>query len=231
MNEVICKRKSVRKYNMAPLDATAFDAVRAQIEMVKPLYPDIRYSIEITNKTKGFFGVKAPHYLVFGSEEKDGSLENIGFIGQQLDLFFSESGLGACWLGASKPEEKMESTLPYVIAMSFGDPAEPLHRELSGFKRKKLSDISKGTDKRLEAVRLAPSAVNSQNWFFAVVGDKIHCYRKKPNPLLSFMLTDMNRIDMGIALYHIALESDNFNFCKETNAPERKGHVYIGTVS
>ena len=125
----------------------------------------------------------------------------------------------------------MESTLPYVIAMSFGKPNEPLHRELSGFKRKKLSEISEGTDKRLETARLAPSAVNSQNWFFAVTGDKIHCYRKKPNPLLSFMLTDMNRIDMGIALYHIALESDNFSFGKEADAPERKGYVYTGTVS
>jgi len=40
------------------------------------------------------------------------------------------NGIGACWLGAAKPGEKMESALPYVIALAFGKPAEPLHREL-----------------------------------------------------------------------------------------------------
>jgi hypothetical protein len=115
--------------------------------------------------------------------------------------------------------------------MSFGKPAEPLYRELSAFKRKTLAEISEGSDKRLEAARLAPSAVNSQNWFFIADNGKIHCYRKKPNPLLRFMLTNMNRIDMGIALYHTALESENFYFAKEVGAPERKGYVYTGTVN
>jgi hypothetical protein len=65
--------------------------VRAQLEKIRPLYPDIRYSIDIVSKTRGMFNIKAPHYLVFRSEEKDGAYENIGFIGQQMDLFFSES--------------------------------------------------------------------------------------------------------------------------------------------
>jgi len=231
MNEIIRKRKSIRKYDPVTLDTDVLEKVKAQFEKLVPLYPDIQYSIEMTNKTKGMFNVKAPHYLVFGSEEKDGSLENIGFIGQQLDLFLSESGLGSCWLGAAKPEEKMDSTLPYVIAISFGKPAEPLHREISGFKRKPLTDISNGNDNRLEAARLAPSAMNSQNWYFLTDGNNIHCYRKKPNPLLGFLLTEMNCIDMGISLCHIALESDNFNFAKEANAPALKGYIYMGTVT
>lgn len=37
-------------------------------------------------------------------------------------------------------------------------------------------------------------------------------------------------IDMGIALWHIARESDDFHFSKETNMPERKGHIYMGTA-
>ena len=229
MNEIIRKRKSIRKYDFAPLDDAALDNVRAQIGRVKPLYPDIRFSIEIANKAKGVFGVKAPHYLIFGSEEKDGAYENIGFVGQQLDLFLSGSGLGSCWLGASKPEEKT-SALPHVLSMSFGKPAEPLHRELSEFKRKTLAEISEGADERLEAARLAPSAMNAQNWFFAVENDKIHCYRKKTNPLLGFIYDKLHCIDMGIAICHIAEESNGFIFAKEAGVPERKGHVYMGTV-
>ena len=227
MNETIRKRKSIRKYDMTKLDAAALEKVRTQIESVTPLYPGIRYSIEIVDKTNGLFNIKAPHYLIFRSEDKEGSLENIGFIGQQLDLFFSESGLGACWLGASKPTEKEASTLPHVIATGFGKPAEPLHRDVFRFKRKSLSAISEGSDERLEAARLAPSGQNAQGWFFVADGGKIHCYRKKI--LLGFM-NKLGAIDMGISLCHIAKESESFRFVKEPDVPERKGYIYTGTV-
>ena len=230
MNAIIRKRKSIRKYNPAPLDVAALERVRERIKGITPLYKDIRYSVEIVNKTRGIFNIKAPHYLIFGSEEKEGAYENIGFIGQQLDLFLSESGIGACWLGASKPEEKEASALPYVICIAFGKPAEPLHRTLSEFKRKPLAEISEGSDERLEAARLAPSATNSQNWYFVAENGKIHCYRKKANPLLGFIYNKLHAIDMGIALCHIAEESDNFTFGKEADTPDRKGFVYMGTV-
>jgi len=68
MNEIIRKRKSIRKYDTAPLDSATLDAVREQIGKIKSLYPDIKYSIEIANKTKGMFNIKAPHYLIFRSE-------------------------------------------------------------------------------------------------------------------------------------------------------------------
>jgi nitroreductase len=231
MNEIIYKRKSIRKYDMTKLDDDTLEKVREKIEKLTPLYPDIRYSVEIVNSTKGIFNVKAPHYLVFSSEEKEGAYENIGFVGQQLDLFFSESGIGACWLGVSKPEEKVASDgMNHVICMSFGKPDGALHRALSEFKRKPAEEISEGSDKRLEAARLAPSATNAQNWYFASQGGKIHCYRKKANPLLGFLFDKMHIIDMGIAICHIAEESEDFSFSKETDVPVKKGYVYTGTV-
>jgi len=229
-NEIIRKRKSIRKYETAPLDDATLEVVREQITKLKPLYPDIRYSIDIVSKTKGLFNIKAPHYLVFRSEEKDGVYENIGFIGQQLDLFLSGSGFGTCWLGVSKPVEKDDSADSSIICMSFGKPVGSLYRTVDEFKRKPLSEISEGTDERLEAAQLAPSAMNAQNWYFVAVDGKIHCYRKKSNPLLSFIYEKMHCIDMGIALCHIAEESDNFCFAKIENIPERKGYVYMGTV-
>jgi len=228
MNEIIRKRKSIRKYDSTLLDTDTLEKVQAQIETLKPLYNNIKYVVQIANKTKGVFNIKAPHYLLFCSEEKEGHLENIGFIGQQMDLFFSASGLGSCWLGASKPEQKEDTPLPHIICMAFGKAAEPLHRELSEFKRKPLSDISEGSDERIEAARLAPSAVNTQNWHFIAEDNQIHCYRKKPNPLLGFMFNKLNRIDMGIALCHIAEESESFHFMKIENPPARKGCIYMG---
>jgi nitroreductase len=231
VNEIVRKRKSTRKYDHTPLDAATLDAVRSELEMVKPLFPDVKYSIEITNTIKGAFKLKAPHYLVFGSEAKDGACENIGFIGQQLDLYFSANGIGSCWLGLSKPGEDVETNLPYVIAMSFGKPVGSLHRELSDFKRKPLEAISEGNDSRLEAARLAPSGANMQNWYFVAEGEKIHCYLKKPKPLIGMMFDRLSRIDIGIAICHIAQESKNFSFVKQPDALQRKGYEYTGTVT
>jgi len=212
------------------LDTEALEQVKKQVNSVKALYPDIKYSIEIVDKIKGTLGVKAPHYLVFGSEEKEGAYENIGFIGQQLDLYFSEAGLGSCWLGMAKSGTNEASKLPHVICMSFGKPDEPLHREISEFKRKSMQEISEGSDERLEAARLAPSAMNGQNWFFVASGGKIHCYRKKPSPLTGFIFNKLGCIDMGIAICHIAMESTDFCFGKEPDAPSRRGYAYMGTV-
>jgi len=230
-NEIIRKRKSVRKYDKTVLDETTLGSVQAQFDKVKPLYPGIKFSMKIVSKTKGMFNIKAPHYLIFSSEEKEGYLENIGFIGQQMDLFLSESGLGSCWLGASKPEEKGAPDLLHVVCISFGKPAEPLYRDLADFKRKPLSAVSEGTDSRLEAANLAPSGMNAQNWYFVAENEKIHCYRKKPNPLVGFMFRGLGRIDIGIAICHIAEESESFNFTKEADPPVRKGYIYAGTVS
>ncbi|MCL1915020.1 MAG: nitroreductase [Eubacteriaceae bacterium] len=230
MNEIIMKRKSIRDYNMSKLSGSALGSVREMVAKATPLYPDIKYSIEIVDNTKGIFGIKAPHYLAFYSEAKDGDLENIGFIGQQMDLFFSGSGYGSCWLGMAKPKEKTPSYLPFVISMAFGKPAEPLHRDISDFKRKTLEEISQGDDARLESARLAPSAMNKQNWYFIALDGKIHCYIKKLSGMQSLVNNKFGHIDMGIALCHIAKESEGFAFSKESNPPECAGFEYSGTV-
>jgi nitroreductase len=228
MNEIIRKRKSIRRYDKKPLDEAVLAKVHEQLTKIVPLYPDIQYSIEIADKTKGLLaqGSGASSFLVFRSEEKPGAYENIGFLGQQMDLYFSANGLGACWLGMAKPSEKTGE--PYVISMAFGKPDVPLHRsDLTEFNRKALSEISEGTDGRLEAARLAPSGMNAQGWFFSAVNGVIHCYRKKPGLLPE----KLGCIDMGIALWHMASESAGFRFINDASAPEHKGYLYTGTVS
>jgi len=69
-----------------------------------------------------------------------------------------------------------------------------------------------------------------QNWYFIAEGGKIHCYIKAPNPLIGFMFSNLGRIDIGIAICHLAAESEDFHFTAAPDAPAGKGHVYVGTV-
>lgn len=232
--EFIFKRKSIRKYDEAPLDAETLAKVTAFAKNLHPLQPGIRTAFVTTDSVKGIFSIKAPYYCLICSETQGDYLENAGYMWQQMDLYLSSLGLGSCWLGMAKPTAKIHTALPMVITLAFGRAAEEPHRELSGFKRKAVEEISSGTDSRIEAARLAPSATNSQNWFFEASEGMIHVYRKKLNPALEMMYGKMNRIDAGIALCHLryATEHEGRKFVFERHADRAKnGYAYVGTVS
>jgi len=235
--EYIFKRKSIRKYDMKPLSSEQLEEIKNFADNLKPLYQNINveYSINNSADVKSFLAVKAPHYFIISSENKDGYLTNVGFMFQQIDLYLSSKEFGSCWVGMAKPTEKIDTKLEFVIIIAFGKSINTPYREISEIKRKSLAEISIGSDERLECARLAPSAVNSQNWFFVVENGKIHTYKKKLNPLQAFMYEKMNNIDMGIAICHLYLATEhkgnNFLFSKEDIVKEVKGYDYIGTVS
>lgn len=221
MNEMIYKRKSVRKFENSGLDSDTLKKIQKIIDETKPLFPDAAYSVEIV-KSKGAI----PYFLAFCGE----NLENIGFIGQQISLALSAISIGSYWK-MGKPGGEVKSEYPFVISMPFGKPAEPLFRARNEFKRKSLEEISEGNDSRIEAARLAPSGLNAQDWYFIADSGNIHCYRKKPNIIMAPMKNKLNRIDIGIAICHIAEESENFKFVKLSTPPEKAGYIYVGTVA
>ena len=228
--EYIWKRKSTRKYDMEPLEPRQLEQIRLFAQDIKPLYPDIKIAYEITSSIKGIFSVKAPHYLIISSEESNGYLENVGFMFQQMDLFLSNLNLGSCWLGMGKPPASLKTELPHVIALAFGKAIGTPYRERSEFKRKSIADISTGSDQRFDAVRVAPSAMNNQNWFFEANNGKIDVYQKKA---MIGMLEKLNKIDIGIALCHLFVATKHFGkefvFSRETDK-KKKGYIYTGTI-
>jgi nitroreductase len=209
--KAIFKRKSIRKYNLNPLEEGSLKEIKAYLERTTPLYRNIKTEIKIVSKdgVKMMLPIKAPHYLVMTSEKKEGYLTNAGYILQQVDLFLSLNNIGSCYLGIAKPtKEIMKNTeLESVMVMALGTPSEPVHRtDKSEFKRKPLSQITTITDNDLllEPARLAPSATNSQPWYFTGGNGIIHAYCVKPNMIKAFFYEKLNKIDLGIALYHIA---------------------------
>lgn len=210
----IFKRKSIRKYDMTPLSDEKLADIKAYTDKLRPLDDSIKYSFEFIggNDVKFLLPVKlAPHYICIYSEKKEGYLMNAGYMLQQLDLYLSASNIGSLWFGMGKPAKdilKYKNGLDFVILLAFGNAAEPLHRQsTSEFKRKSISEITsiEGAEQMLEPVRLAPSATNSQPWFFSGNTREIIVSRKKLNFMKEKMLGEFNQINIGISLCHLWL--------------------------
>lgn len=231
--QAISKRKSIRKYDMTPLDDEVLGQVKEFSDTLKPLFADIKVEHRFANEgeVKNILAVKAPHYIIISSENRDGYLPNAGFMFQQMDLYLTSIGLGSCWLGMAKPTEKIKTDLEFVIVLAFGKPLEEPYRQISEFKRKTLDKISNISDERLEPVRIAPSAMNSQPWFFRTDGSEIHVFCAKSGKIKAFIYEKINQIDIGIALAHLYItNSEKFEFHVEKDVQPLKGYYYMGTV-
>lgn len=228
----IFHRRSVRKYDSAPLTDQAISGLAEFMAAVKPLIPGIHTEFKLM--LPGEIKTNAPHAVCLYSEKKDGWRMNVGFMMEQVDLYLSANNIGACWLGMTKPD-KGKAAPPagteWVATLCFGTPAQPMHREgAEQFNRKSLNEISTVTDLYhvLEAVRLAPSAMNKQPWFFSGSAEQVVVSRKK-----SLMLDKLNQIDTGIALccFMLALAHQgkevSFSFEKQP-VPEK--HIFMAVA-
>jgi hypothetical protein len=237
----IFKRKSISKFDLVPLEDILLLNIAIQLKRLNALYPEIKTEIKIVSKedVKGLIQVKAPHYLVAFSETQEGYLSNVGFILQQMDLYFSANGIGCCWQGWPKPTHELRTNqnLEFVIAMAFGKPKEKLHRESPDeFKRKPLAQITSTNEleELLEPARLAPTP--SQPWFFTNDEQTIHAFCQKPSGIRGFIYKRLNKIEMGIALCHIWISALHHHkqiefitkVSKSTKIP--KGHFHIASV-
>lgn len=237
----IFQRKSIRKYDMIALPQETLVKIQEFASNVKVLDESIKYELSYltTEDVKNLLPIKAPHYICVYSENKDGYLMNAGFVLQQLDLFLSANNLGSCWLGMAKPSKDVKAVkngLEFVIMLAFGSSKDELHRvDKLGFKRKNLGEISsiKDMEDVLEPVRLAPSASNSQPWFFSGNKSEITVSREKLNFIKAPLYKRMNQVDIGIALLHLWLSLDHqgktaeFNF---TQGEVLNGYEFMAKV-
>ena len=235
LKDMIGRRKSVRSYTNEPVDEATLREIEAFIAQMKPLLTDIRVSWEIVSSAsvRSFAPWKAPQLVAIYAEEKEDALENAGFLFQQLDLYLQGRGIGACWLGMGKPHQQLAAKdgLPFCMLLAFGYPKGDAQRgSTAEFKRKALGEIADEADKRLEPARLAPSSVNSQPWYFTHEGSEIHVWRVAPSGLMRRAMEKMNRIDMGIALAHLAVANpETFRFFRAETPPVVAEYQYTGS--
>lgn len=177
-----------------------------------PLIPDIKTEIRIVPQEETNCKRGGEYCILFYSEEKDNYLANIGYLGEQLDLYLASLNIGALWYGIGKVEEDGCDSLNFVIMIAIAKvPEDKFRKDMFKSKRKGLSEIWQGEVHQNigNIVRFAPSACNTQPWIVEAEEKELKVYRyKKPGKrgiMPAEKVAYYNRIDIGIFLLFLEL--------------------------
>ena len=156
--------------------------------------------------------------------------EAYGYSFQKLLMKAHELGLGTVWIGGTMPRDKFESAsglkdgeiMPCIsplgaTAKKMSVKESLMRKGVKADNRMKFEELfyvgnfetplderyakENGLFDDLEAVRLAPSAVNKQPWRIVIAGEAAHFYEKHDKGYITPEY-DLQKIDIGIALYH-----------------------------
>ncbi len=213
---MIFKRKSFHSFRNVGNDSISeseLNEIYSAYQSFVPLIQDIKTEIKIVPSSETTCRCGQEYCILMYSEKKDNYLTNIGYLGQQLDLYLVSRNIGSLWFGMGKAEEKAYHGLDYVIMFAIRkvNDDSKYRDDMFKSKRKPVADIWKGPDINgvTDIVRFAPSACNSQPWIVECNGTSLLVYRCKKTGILGLMPTSLasyfNRIDMGIFLCFLDL--------------------------
>lgn len=204
--DAIKQRHSVRSYLDKPIDTDVRDELRKYIDKCNQ---EGNLHIQLIENEPQAFAKGLFHYGLFSNVKnyialvgKEDSTfdERCGYYGEKIVLKAQMLGLNTCWVGGTY--KKIESVVDLkpgekflmVIAIGYGENQGREH------KYKKVKDLSIGYPdlpdwfiKGVEAVAMAPSALNQHSYRFGLRDEKV--YVKKG---LGIALDT----DIGIAKYH-----------------------------
>ena len=217
--EAIRARHSVRKYDSRPIEAEKVDAIRAAIGRINAESGlNVQLVLEEPKsfaaglwKYGQFSGVK--NYLVMAGPKGKEAEEKIGFYGEELVLLAQTLGLNTCWVGLTYKKIPGTFTLREgdvvhcTISLGYGSnpgvqhPLKPIEDfyEVDGVPPEWFRA-------GMEAVILAPTAVNQQKFRFILHPGNV----VEAKALFSMM--GYTHIDLGIAKYHFEFVAGKENF-------------------
>lgn len=211
--EMIFKRKSFHLFrDTLQITKEDLQKINEAFPTLIPLVKDIQVKIRIVPASETNCKRGEEYCILFYSEEKDNYLPNIGYIGEQLDLYLASLNIGTLWFGIGRSEEVDYDGLKFVIMMGISKMQENTFRkDMFKSKRKPVEEIWQGdayTD-IANIVRFAPSACNTQPWFVESSKDKLEVYRYKKEGKRGIMPINKviyyNRIDIGVFLCFLEL--------------------------
>ncbi|MEG0364786.1 MAG: nitroreductase family protein [Erysipelotrichales bacterium] len=228
-------RKSIRKYDGTKFSEERLNEIKDVVNNFEKLYDDVVLEYRIVEQTKGRFTIDAPHHLIISGHGDSRDQEAAGFLFEQLVLWFDANGIGSVWQGNAKDDTKnKDKNKDDIITIAFGKAQEAnINRDLNSFKRKEINEITNISNDIMEAVRLSPSGLNLQPWYFEEDENYINVYEKKLG--LPFgAIYKLTKVDLGIALAHYMIACSHFNktfdFIKDDTIKNKKGYKPFGKI-
>ena len=207
--EAIQLRHSVRAYTDKKIDGEVLDQLR---KMINECNSDSGLNIQLClNEPKAFSGLMARYgnfknvknYIALVGKKDENLEEKIGYYGEMIVIKAQQLGLNTCWVAMSyskgKNIAKVASGEKSLMVLSLG------YGETNGVSRKskpieKLCSVNENMPdwfrKGMEAVQLAPTAMNQQKFRFDLDGKMVHA-------VAGFGF--YTRVDLGIAKYHFEI--------------------------
>ena len=221
--ELIRHRRSVRTFDGNPLRPEDAEKLLRFAEGI-----ETPYGIPITWKllSAKADGLSSPvivgtdAYIAGKLRRQPHAEEAFGYAFEKLVLYAESLGLGTTWIAGTmdRPafekamELKADEVMPCVSPLGCPAKKMSLRMEFSElfFDGSFDRPLSENTPCReaLEMVRWAPSAVNKQPWRVVMDGKQAHFYEKKSKGYVDGTGWDLQKVDLGIALYHFAYGLD-----------------------
>lgn len=221
--ETIFARRQVRKFQMAPLKPDTLQAIYNIVPDTTQLAgQNAKFELAYIGEMNGG---NAPHYLLAYCDHSSAAYANVGFVLQLADLYIQSIGLGSGWFMNVKPKLNRED---FCIALAFGRTDTPLRNGSKDFDRAPVEVISPVNDTISQAVRLAPSSLNSQPWKLEFQKGSVLVHDAGHGIKRVLLKNKLNKIDVGIAARHAALALEYAgNTIKNVIPRNHRGHFCI----
>lgn len=229
--ELIKARRSVRTFDGRQVATEDKEKLCAYIETIKnPQGIPVEFVLLDAKEHGLFSSVIAGETLYIAGKAPEGthSEEAFGYSFEKMVLCAQSLGLGTTWIAGTLDRDlfnKAAGTKPGEImycVSPLGYPAKEMSAMETKFRKvlhadtrkpeselffegdfsTPLGEIKGELGEALEAVRLAPSATNTQPWRVVKTGDAFHFYEMHAKALAGHAAWDVQKIDMGIALCH-----------------------------
>ena len=215
--EAIRARHSVRQYLNKPLKPDELAALRAEVDVCNQ---ESGLHIQlVTNEPRAFDGSMARYgkfsgvtnYFALVGKAGPDLQEKCGYWGERLVLKAQMMGLNTCWVALTFSKVKSAYTLndgeklAAVIALGHGATQGVPHTSKTRDEVTKADGSMPDWFKAgMEAVLLAPTAVNQQKFLFTLLEDG----RVSAQPGHAFYV----KMDLGIAKYHFEVGAGKGKF-------------------